>query len=240
MVELDRPDALNAFNQQMFDDLADVFIEAAADPDARVVLLTGAGKVFTAGADLKEMGRKLPTPKHGLAGLLDAIIDFPKPFVLAVNGVGAGIGATICGLADLVFIAEGARLRCPFSTLGITAEVASTYTFPQIMGHQRAMWWLMAAEWMSSADAVEAGLALEAVPDAELRERSMAQAAKLAALPTASLTMTKSLIMAPKRELLKAAVQAELAGLAELGGGPANREALAAFGEKREPDFTGL
>jgi enoyl-CoA hydratase/carnithine racemase len=168
--------------------------------------------------------------------MLDAIVDFPKPFIIAVNGVDAGIGATLCGLADLVFMAEGARLRCPFTTLGLTAEAARTFTFPKLMGRQRATWSLLSAEWMSAGECVEAGLALEALPADALMPRVLEQAGRLARLPLDSLVTTKALIMEPLRAQMKASIAAENAGLARLAGGPANREAVAAFREKREPE----
>jgi len=239
-IELDRPEALNAFSGLLMDELTDAFIDAREAPGVKVVVLTGAGRAFSAGADLQEMGRSQYRPRHGFPGLLDAIIDFPKLFFVAVNGVGAGIGATICGLADFVYMAESARLRCPFSALGLTAEAASTVTFPLLMGRQRANWFLLAAEWMSAQECKDAGLALEVLPLAELLPRVREQAGKLAALPLASLIKTKQLMMEPLRPQLRAAAKAENAGLAALVGGPANREALAAFRDKRAPDFSGL
>jgi len=240
IVEMDRPEALNAFNGQLMDDLADAFLEATADSQVKVLVLTGAGRAFSAGADLKEMGNAPGNPKHGFAGLLDAIIDFPKPFFVAVNGIGAGIGATICGLADFAYMAREARLRCPFSTLGLTAEAGSTYLLPRLMGRQRATWFLLAAEWMSGDECAQTGLVMEALPLPELMPRVMTQARKLAALPLASMVKTKQLIMDPLREQIRASCVAENAGLAALVGGPANREALAAFREKRDADFTGI
>jgi enoyl-CoA hydratase/carnithine racemase len=185
------------------------------------------------------MGRAQRQPKHGFAGMLDAIVDFPKPFLVAVNGVGVGIGATICGLADAAFMAREARLRCPFSALGLTAEAGSTYAFPQLMGRQRATWFLLAAQWMSGEECERAGLVLQAVPLEELKAVVMAHAQMLAALPLASLVTTKRLIMDPLKLQLRASIAAENRALAELVGGPANREALAAFRDKREPDFSG-
>lgn len=247
VVTLDRPDALNAFNGQMFEDLADAFLGAAADDGVRVLLLTGAGRAFTAGADLTEMGRAPGSdggppanPTHGLQGMLDAIIDFPKPFVLAINGVGVGIGATIAGLADLTYMADGSRLRCPFSALGLTAEAASTYTFPRLLGHQRASWFLLAGEWMSAEECVAAGLAVECCPPEGLMGLALGRAFTLADLPLDSLVATKDLIVGPQRDQLKAAVRAENEALGRLVGGPANQEAVAAFREKRDPDFSDL
>ena len=238
VVEMDRPAALNAFSTEMMDELSDALLAAAADDSARVVVLTGAGRAFTAGADLK--GDPDYVPRHGLAGLLEVIVDFPKPFIVAVNGLGVGIGVTICGLADLVYIAEGARLRAPFSALGLTAEAASTVTFPALIGRQRANWFLLGAEWMDAQEAVAAGLALEAVPDGELLAHAMAKAETLAGLPMASVRATKALIMRPLRAQMKAAYAAENETLAALRGQPANLEAVEAFGEKREPDFSAL
>lgn len=241
ILEMDRPEALNAFSNQLMDELTDAFQSAAEDTGIKVVVLTGAGRAFSAGADLQEMGRPADQPpRHGFAGLLDTLIDFPKPFFVAVNGLGAGIGATICGLADFAYMAESARLRCPFSALGVTAEAASTYLFPRLMGRQRAAWFLLAAEWMSAAECLEAGLVMEVVADEALLPRVLEQAGKLAALPLASLQTTKKLIMDPLREQMRASARAENEGLAAMIGGAANREALSAFREKRAPDFTGI
>lgn len=239
-VLLDRPKALNAFNAKLMDELADAFLDAASDAGVSVLVLSGAGRAFTAGADLMEMGKPQGKPKHGLAGMLDAIVDFPKPFVLAINGVGAGIGATIAGLADVAFIARGARLRCPFSALGLTAEAASTVTFPRLMGRQRASWFLLSSQWMSAEECVESGLVMQLCEDDELMPAAFEHANTLARLPLASLEKTKALMMEPIRAEMKAAIKRENAGLAELAGGPANREAVTAFAEKREPDFSGL
>jgi len=240
IVRLNRPKALNAFNSQLMDDLADAFLMAAEDSTVRVLVLTGNGRAFSAGADLAQMGQAAAPPKHGLSGLLDAIVDFPKPFLLAVNGLGVGIGATICGLADFTYMAESARLRCPFSALGLTAEAGSTLTLPLLMGRQRANWLLLAAEWMSSAECLEAGLALEVLPDDNLMLRVLEQASKLAGLPPSSVRKTKELMMSSQRDLLKQHIRLENQGLAELTGSPANIEAITAFIEKRDPDFSKL
>ena len=185
LITLDRPNALNAFSSLLMDELAESFLSAEQDKAVKVVVLTGAGRAFSAGADLADTSNR--TPIHGLAGMLEAIVDFSKPFLLAVNGLGVGIGATICGLADFTYIAEGARLRTPFSSLGLTAEAASTFTFPNLMGRQKASWMLMAAEWIDAEQAIELGLAMEIHPVDKLLPHVMAQADKLARLPLASL-----------------------------------------------------
>ena len=236
---LNRPEALNAFTKRQFDEVAEAFLDATADDSCRVLVLTGTGRAFSAGADLGPATNYQPV--HGLDGMLHAIVDFPKPLVLAINGLGVGIGATLAGLADFVFMAESARLRCPFSTLGLVAEAGSTRTFPALLGRQRAMWFLMASEWMSAWQCQEAGLALEVFADEGFLDAVHEKAAHLAALPPGSLAAAKRLIVdATERERLKTVIAAENAALAALSGGAANREAVAAFREKREADFSNL
>jgi len=240
LLTLDRPEVLNAFNADQFELMAEHMVEAQEDPATRVVVVTGAGRAFSAGADLN--GRPLSgrSYRYGFRGLVDVVIDFPKPFIAAVNGLGVGWGATMLGLADVVFMAESARLRCPFSTLGLTAEGASTYTFPRIMGPQAAARFLLGAEWWSAAQCKADRLAFEVLPDDGFLERVLASARELAALPLTSLLETKNLLVGPHRAAMHQANQDENAALGRLSGGPANREAVAAFREKRPADFAGL
>ena len=239
-VTMDRPEALNAFNAAMMDELCEAFLDAAHDDDVRVLVLTGAGRAFSAGADLKSMGGKPEPARQDLNAMMDAIIEFPKPFITAANGLGVGIGMTIHGVADMVFMAESARFRAPFSSLGLTAEAASTYTFSRLLGHQAASWALLSGEWFTARQCLDMGLALEVIADDKLMEVVHEKAARLAALPLASLMQTKRLMQRPHIEAMKSAVREEAAGLARLAGGPANREALTAFLEKRDPDFSKL
>lgn len=238
-VALNRPETLNAFNKRQFDEVAEAFLAAQRDDECRVLVLTGTGRAFSAGADLgPETSHK---PRFGVGGMLHTIVDFPKPFVLAVNGVGVGIGATLAGLADFAFMAESARLRCPFSSLGLVAEAGSTHTFPALLGKQQAMWMLMAGPWLGAAECKDAGLVLDVFPDAGFMDAVHARAAHLAALPPDSLVAAKRLILgADQRAHLKAVIDAENEALAKLSGGPANREAVAAFREKRAANFANL
>jgi enoyl-CoA hydratase/carnithine racemase len=237
LLTLNRPDALNAFNGALFDALTDALIAADADEGVGVVVLTGAGRAFSAGADLADDRNAAPTT-HGFAGFLEHTIDFSKPLILAVNGLGVGIGATLCGLADLVFMSTEARLRCPFSRLGLVPEAGSTLLFPELMGRQAANWVLMSSEWLSAQQCKELGLAFALCSPADLLTTALSRAGQLAALPAESLRETKRLMLAPRREALLATFRAENAALAALRGGPANLEAIAAFREKREPDFS--
>ena len=237
---LDRPEALNAFNNRMFDQLADALLLAADDDSVKVVVITGAGRAFSAGLDLASIGDDHPKPKHGFPGLYEAFLEFPKPLLLAINGLGVGFGCTICGLVDLVFMAQSARLRCPFSALGLTAEAGSTITFPALLGHQAAAWALMSSEWLDAKTCQRLGLAFAAVADEELLTVTLQHAEILAAQPLASLMTTKELLMAPRRDALREADELEGAAMASLMGGAANREAIAAFKQKRTADFSKL
>ena len=148
LLTLNRPDALNAFSEALYDATAQALIDSAADPDVAVVVLTGTGRAFCAGTDLVEMGARNPggggvePGVHGFAGMIDQMDSFPKPFICAINGLAIGVGATMLGFADLAFMSSEARLRCPFSSLGVAPEAASSYTFPLLLGRQQAMWTL--------------------------------------------------------------------------------------------------
>ena len=242
---LDRPDALNAFNEELYDATTEALRAAAADPEVAVVLLTGAGRAFSAGTDLLEMHRMATDPsfvrgKHGFIGLVDALVDFPKPLVVAVNGLGLGIGATILGFADLGLMAATARLKCPFTSLGVAPEAASSYLFPALVGRQHAAWALLSAEWIGAEEAREMGLVRTVCAPDELLPTARRQAALLARRPIASLVAVKRTMTEPHRAAIRAARDRENAAFAELLGAPANLEALAAFAEGREPDFSGL
>ena len=244
LLTLDRPEALNAFNEALYDATTDALLEAAEDPKVAVVVLTGGGRAFCAGTDLLEMAQRgdpnFAAGRHGFPGLLDALVAFPKPFLCAVNGLGLGIGATILGYADLSFMADGARLKCPFTSLAVAPEAASSYLFPALIGRQNATWALMSSEWLSAEECLAMGLVWKVCPLDELLDTTMAHARILAAKPISSLVETKAVVTAPMREAIAAARVREDAAFVKLLGGPANTEALTAFAEKREPDFTNL
>ena len=242
---LDRPNALNAFNEALYDATAEALLAAADDPGVAVVLLTGNGRAFSAGTDLVEMHARATDPdfvpgKHGFVGLVDALTDFPKPLICAVNGVGLGIGATILGFADLAFMSTEAKLKCPFTSLGVAPEAASSYLLPRLIGRQDAAWVLLSAEWITAEQAREMGLVWRVCEPDELLPEATRHAELLAARPISSLVAVKRTMTAPLRAGITAARQLENAAFAELMGGPANLEALAAFAQGREPDFTNL
>lgn len=243
---MNRPDALNAFNGEMWDAVTDGLIAAAEDAGVAVVVLTGAGRAYSAGADLVAMaagndGQRAPyVSRHGMNGFLDVLMDYPKPLIMAVNGVAVGIGATMLGYADLVFMSSTARIRCPFTSLGLAPEASSSLTFPRLMGRQNAAWVLLSSEFFTAAECKEMGLAWKVCEPDDLMPTVMTYAKKLAAQPISSLKETKKLISDPLKERIVEVRELENAALARGLGSPANREALAAFKEKRAPDFTKL
>lgn len=242
---LSRPGALNAFNETLYDALTEALREAARDPSVAVVLLTGQGRAFSAGTDLLEMGQRITDPDfvpgaHGFMGLIDALAAFDKPLILAINGLGLGIGMTVIGFADLAFMADDARLKCPFTSLGVAPEAASSYLLPRLVGRQNAAWALLSSEWISARDAHEMGLVWKLCAPDELHAVAGDHARRLARLPVSSLRAVKRTMIEPLTRQIAEARERENRCFADLMGGPANAEALAAFAEGRQPDFTSL
>jgi len=235
---LNRPEALNAFNEALYDATAEALLAAATDDEVNVVLITGAGRAFSAGTDLVEMQAMVTDPDfvrgtHGFIGLIDALAAFPKPLICAVNGVGLGIGATILGFADLAFMSTAARLKCPFTSLGVAPEAASSYLMPLLVGRQNAAWMLMSSEWISAAEAKEMGLVWRVCEPEDLLGQARRHAEVLASRPLSSLMAVKRTMTAPLLAEIEAARTRENACFAELLGGAANADALADFTKTR-------
>jgi enoyl-CoA hydratase/carnithine racemase len=235
---LNRPEVLNAFNEELYEATAVALREAAADPDVAVVLLTGAGRAFSAGNDLKEMQQRITDPAFNSQGshftaMIEALADLPKPLICAVNGVGVGIGATVLGYADLVFMSSTARLKTPFTSLGVAPEAASSYLLPQLIGRQNAAWLLMSSEWVDAAEAHQMGLAWKVCEPDDLLAQAGRHAEILASRPISSLMAVTQTIVEPTRGEIAAATAREIAHFAELMGAAANADALAEFTQKR-------
>ena len=245
VLTLDRPQARNAFDEEHYDLVAEGLIEADADPGVAVVVFTGSGTSFCAGTDVVEMAARVADPvnfkngKHGFPGLLVQLTDFRKPFICAVNGLAVGIGATILGFADLALMSSEARLRYPFTRLGVAPEAASSFLLPLLVGRQAATWALMSSEWIPADEALELGIIWKVCAPDELMAETMRRAQVLASKPISSLMASKELIVAPIKAEIEAARAREDGAFRVLLGGPANVEAMSAFMDKREPDFTG-
>ena len=235
---LNRPDALNAFNEELYHATAVALRNAAIEPEVAVVVLTGAGRAFSAGNDLKEMQKRISDPAFNSRGshfttMIDALAELPKPLICAVNGVGVGIGTTILGYADLVFMSSTARLKTPFTSLGVAPEAASSYLLPQLMGRQNAAWLLMSSEWVGAAEAQRMGLAWKVCEPDDLLPEARRHAEILASRPISSLMAVKQTIVEPTRAEIAAATAREIAHFAQLLGAAANADALADFTQKR-------
>jgi enoyl-CoA hydratase/carnithine racemase len=250
LLTLDRPEALNAFSDALYHAVNEALVDAATNDAVAVVVVTGEGRAFSAGQDLAEMATlggvggtgasETAAGGHGFSPFLDTLSTFPKPLIAAVNGLAVGLGLTMLGHCDLVLVGDAVRMRAPFSRLGVVPEAASSALLPAIAGWQAAAHAFFTGEWIDAEQAVRSGIAWARYPQDELLERARELARSIARMPIVSLVATKDLMRASRGDLVSAARQREDAYFARLTGGPANREALAAFLEKREPDFTDL
>lgn len=233
---LNRPERLNAFNNQLVADLGSALRDAATDPGVSVIMLTGAGRAFSAGADLKEIAEHIARPgargeakSEAFVGLIDTLADLPKPFIVAINGPGVGFGMTIIGFADVAFMSSEARLRCPFTAIGAPPEAASTYLLPLLLGRQNAAWALLSSEWITAEEARDIGLVWKVCEPDELLSVAHHHAERLADKPPEILATVKRLLNAPHREQIAAAAARENDAMAQLLGAGANADALTSF-----------
>jgi enoyl-CoA hydratase/carnithine racemase len=244
LLTLNRPRKKNAFDDPQWDALRDALREAREDDDVSVVVVTGAGGDFSAGVDLASFAGGGPPREdgkpNGYYGLMQALVAFDKPLLAAVRGVGVGIGATFLFHCDVVYVGESLRLRLPFVSLGLVPEGASSYMLQAVVGARRAAELFYTAEWIGAARAVETGIATRSFPDGEVLGATLAKAREIARNPMSALRATKRTLKAVHAAGIRAALEAEDAGMAAQAGSPENIEAVRAFLEKRPPDFRSL
>lgn len=241
LVTLNRPEKKNAFDDAQWDGLRDALRDAARDPAVACLVVTGAGRDFSAGQDLGAFGRAL-VPRadgqaNGYAGCMEALIAFDKPLLAAVRGVGVGIGATFLFHCDVVYVGDSTRLRLPFASLGLVPEGASSFMLEAVIGARRAAELFYTAEWIDAARALETGIATGRFPDDEVLPAAMAKAREIARHPVRALQETKRTLLAVRAPGIRAAMAAEQEGMRRTAGSPENVEAVKAFLEKRAPDF---
>jgi 2-(1,2-epoxy-1,2-dihydrophenyl)acetyl-CoA isomerase len=244
-IELNRPQALNAWNAQLGADLLSALRTAAADDAVRAVLITGAGRAFSSGADLRDMGRGEGRPDlyatltERYHPIMQAIRALPKPVVAAVNGPAVGIGCSLALCCDLILAAESAYFLLAFVNIGLVPDGGSSLFVPSRVGMARASEMSMLGERVSSAQALEWGLINRVFADAALRDEAAALVARLAAGPTRSYAGSKRQLNSwlyarmPEQLELEARIQQEMAGSADM------IEGVSAFIEKRAPRFSG-
>lgn len=234
-----RADKKNAITSAMYQALADGMREAAADTSVRVIVITGLNGVFTAGNDLDDFLRNPPQGTNSpVAQFMAQLRDAEKPVIAAVTGLAIGIGTTLLLHCDLVYAADTARFAMPFTQLGLCPEFASSLLVPQLSGYQQAAEKLLLGEAFIASEAHKMGLVNAVLPPDQLQAHVAAQAAKLVALPAASVRATKRLMKAPLRESIIAVMQSEMQDFTRMLNAPDAKEAFSAFMEKRRPDFS--
>jgi 2-(1,2-epoxy-1,2-dihydrophenyl)acetyl-CoA isomerase len=239
---LNRPDSLNALNGAMRRELSAALKAAAKDDATRAVVITGSGRGFCAGADLRGGSgerdfRRVLTAEYN--PLIEAIRTLPKPVVAAVNGVAAGAGVSLALAADLVVAAADARFVPAFARIGLVPDSGLTRTLVRALGRHRAFEILMGERQLGADDARDLGLVAAVVPGDRLMEVAGDVARRLAAGPTRAIGLTKRLLNRAEDATLADALAAEAALQDVAGGTDDHAEGVAAFGEKRDPEFHG-
>jgi enoyl-CoA hydratase/carnithine racemase len=238
-IAFDRPARRNAITGAMYDALAAAFRDADEDDAVRVIVIHGQQDAFTAGNDLEDFLRAPPlTDDTPVFRFLRAMSAVRKPIVAAVNGPAVGIGTTLLLHCDLVYAGDNARFQLPFVSLGLVPEFASSYLLPLVAGYHRAAELLLLAEPFDASRAMECGFVTRVVPAAETLAVALRNAERLAALPPRSVRLTKELLKSGHREAVQARIATESAHFRAMLTGSAAREAIAAFMEKRKPDFS--
>jgi len=247
-LELCRPESLNAFDDRLSIGLRDALLRLGGDESVRCLVLTGSGRAFSAGADVKrprsdsddrgERTRRVLREQFNPAIL--AIREMPKPVIAAVNGPAVGVGCALAVACDLVVAAESAYFLLAFANIGLACDGGATITVPARVGFGRAGVLAMLAERLPAGEALRWGLADRVAPDAEFEETVTALALRLAAGPTRSYAATKRALNASALAGLadQLELEAELQG--ELAVSGDHEEGIAAFREKRQPEFHGF
>ena len=243
-VTLNRPDRLNSFTAQMHQELRRVLAEVS---DVRVVILTGAGRGFCAGQDLND--RAVAAGDHpvdlgvtvetGWNPLIKALTSLPQPVIARVNGVAAGAGANIALACDIVVAARSAKFIQSFSAIGLIPDSGGSWILPRIVGQARAMGLALTGEPLPAEKAEEWGLIWKCVDDDQLDSEVDALATKLASLPPLGLAAIKAIIRSTWGRTLDQELHLQRDEMRRLGFSDDYREGVAAFLEKRPPNFVG-
>lgn len=248
VLTLNRPESLNALTLSMGRELK-AAISVATEQRSRAIVLTGAGRAFCAGGDLREM-QQMAEQQGRIEAFFDEplrlinecvllIQNTPLPILAAVNGVAAGGGCNLALACDLVIAAESARFNQAFIKVGLSPDCGGTFILPRLVGWKRAAELMMTGEILSATRALEMGMINRVVPDSDLMSQSLSMAQKLAESPTAAIGRIKQLLQASATNEIGS--QLELERLAQIESGKTKdfTEGVLAFIEKRPPKFTG-
>jgi 2-(1,2-epoxy-1,2-dihydrophenyl)acetyl-CoA isomerase len=247
-IALNRPDKLNAFNGKMHEELHDALEDAASDDEVRCVVLRGEGRGFSAGADLRsedlsqedgeapDLGEYL---RRTYSRTVTKIATIEKPVVASLHGpvYGAGVGLALA--CDMRLAAESTRFSVAFVKIGLMPDAGVTYFLPRIVGLGRAMEMSMLGDAVDAEEAYRIGLVNRVVLDEMLKEETASFAKRLAAMPTRALGSLKQALYASFESDLETTLEREAVGQALCGRTADHEEGVAAFFEKREPNFTG-
>ena len=234
----------NTVDDLLHGELTRLFAELKREDAARAVLLTGRGRIFSAGGDFDWFPKlddlaKLEHPRRDAKQLIWDLLDVELPIVAAVNGPAVGLGASIALLCDVIFLAEEASIADPHVRVGIVAGDGGAAIWPLVLGPARAKQYLLTGDPVSAEEAVRIGLANRVVPAARLREEALAFARRLAAGAPLALRYTKQAVNKLVKDALNVAFDTSTALEIVTLQSSDHREALAAFREKRPPRFRG-
>jgi enoyl-CoA hydratase/carnithine racemase len=237
-VQLNRPSKKNAMTAAMYMGMADALNSAAKDESVRVVLWHGAGDSFCAGNDVEDFLKNPVGAVDSPQGhLIDALIHFEKPIVVAVQGFAIGGGTTMLTHCDFVYAGETAKFQMPFINLALVPEFGTSFSLPVRLGYLRAAELIQLAKRFDARRALELGLVTEVVPDNQILATATDTALKLAEKPSGALQACKRLMRRSTREHLERAAKAENEEYSVRLRSPECKEALTAFLEKRPPNF---
>ncbi|HEX7947512.1 MAG TPA: enoyl-CoA hydratase [Phenylobacterium sp.] len=242
LIRLNRPEALNALNSQLLSELSDALDQAEADEAVRCLVLTGSERAFAAGADIKEMSDKsyaqmFATNFFGAAG--QRVERFRKPIIAAVSGFALGGGCELAMLCDFIIASETAKFGQPEINLGVMPGIGGTQRLPRAVGKAKAMDMVLTARMMDAAEAERAGLVSRVVPADKLLDEALSAAAKIAGQSPLAVMMNKELVNAAFETTLSTGVTMERRLFHSLFAFEDQKEGMAAFVEKRKPDFKG-
>jgi len=241
LLRLNRPEARNALNNAVRGALAGHFRDFGEDSTTRCIVLTGDAKAFAAGADLKEIAAlgAREMMQTGVRRLWKAIADCPKPVIAAVNGFALGGGCELAMHADIIVAGEGARFGQPELGVGVIPGGGGTQRLVRAVGKFRAMKMLLTGEMVDARQALEMGLVSEVVPDADVLDRALALARRIAELPPIAVMLCKEVVLTGQDCPLDAALSLERKAFELLFATEDQKEGMRAFAEKRKPDFQG-